>query len=80
MIEVRQLVKQHGTLRVLDGVSLTVHPGEVTVIIGPSGGGKSTLLRCINGLETFQEGEVQVAEVCLRAMLPKQGNGLVKEI
>jgi ABC-type polar amino acid transport system ATPase subunit len=75
MIEVRQLVKHHGSLRVLDCVSLTVHPGEVTVIIGPSGGGKSTLLRCINGLETFQEGEVQVAEVCLRAMLPNQGNG-----
>ena len=75
MIEVRQLVKHHGSLRVLDSVSLTVHPGEVTVIIGPSGGGKSTLLRCINGLETFQGGEVQVAEVCLRAMLPNQGNG-----
>ncbi len=60
MIDVRDLVKNHGTLRVLDGVTLTVRRGEVAVIIGPSGGGKSTLLRCINGLETFQQGEVRV--------------------
>jgi ABC-type polar amino acid transport system ATPase subunit len=65
MIEVRGLVKHHGPLRVLDGVSLAVRRGEVTSIIGPSGGGKSTLLRCINGLEDFQEGEVRVDEVCL---------------
>jgi len=66
MIDVRQLVKSHGTLRVLDGVSLSVARGEVAAVIGPSGGGKSTLLRCINGLETFEEGEVQVDDVCLR--------------
>ncbi len=65
MIEVRNLVKNHGDLRVLDGVSLSVRRGEVATIIGPSGGGKSTLLRCINGLETFQGGEVQVDEVRL---------------
>jgi ABC-type polar amino acid transport system ATPase subunit len=67
MIEVRNLVKCHGPLRVLDGVSLSVRPGEVAVVVGPSGGGKSTLLRCINGLETFQEGEIQVGEVVFRA-------------
>jgi ABC-type polar amino acid transport system ATPase subunit len=66
MIELRDLVKYHNALRVLDGVSLTVRRGEVAVIIGPSGGGKSTLLRCINGLETFQEGEVRVDNIVLR--------------
>jgi ABC-type polar amino acid transport system ATPase subunit len=66
MIDVRGLVKHHGSLRVLDGVSLSVRRGEVAAVIGPSGGGKSTLLRCINGLETFEEGEVQVDEVRLR--------------
>jgi ABC-type polar amino acid transport system ATPase subunit len=65
MIEVRDLVKDHGLLRVLDGVSLSVRRGEVAAIIGPSGGGKSTLLRCINGLETFEAGEVQVDGVRL---------------
>jgi ABC-type polar amino acid transport system ATPase subunit len=65
MIDVRKLVKSHGTLRVLDGVSLAVRRGEVAAVIGPSGGGKSTLLRCINGLETFEGGEIQVDEVTL---------------
>jgi ABC-type polar amino acid transport system ATPase subunit len=75
MIEVRDLVKNHGTLRVLDGVSLSVRRGEVAAVIGPSGGGKSTLLRCINGLETFQEGEVQVDEVRLRPGAPRREMG-----
>ena len=70
MIEVRNLVKNHGDLRVLDGVSLSVRRGEVATVIGPSGGGKSTLLRCINGLETFQDGEVQVDDVHLRPAPP----------
>ena len=60
MIDVRELVKSHGSQRVLDGVSLSVRRGEVAAVIGPSGGGKSTLLRCINGLETFDAGEVHV--------------------
>jgi ABC-type polar amino acid transport system ATPase subunit len=65
VISIRGLVKEHGPLRVLDGVSLTVARGEVAVLIGPSGGGKSTLLRCINGLESFQDGEVSVDGLCL---------------
>jgi ABC-type polar amino acid transport system ATPase subunit len=66
MISVRNLVKNHGELRVLDGVSLSVSRGQVATIVGPSGGGKSTLLRCITGLDTFQDGEVQVDEVLFR--------------
>jgi ABC-type polar amino acid transport system ATPase subunit len=65
MIDVRKLVKSHGPLRVLDGVSLSVRRGEVATVIGPSGGGKSTLLRCINGLEMFEAGEIQVDDVRL---------------
>jgi ABC-type polar amino acid transport system ATPase subunit len=67
MIEVCGLVKTFGSLRVLDGVSLTVQRGEVAVVVGPSGGGKSTLLRCLNGLETFQEGEVRIGDVTFAA-------------
>src|SRR3954471_5053936 len=66
MIEVKNLIKDHGPLRVLDGVSLSVCRGEVATVIGPSGGGKSTLLRCINGLESFQGGEVKVQDITLR--------------
>jgi ABC-type polar amino acid transport system ATPase subunit len=60
MIEVEGLVKRHGSLEVLKGVTLRVAPGEVAVIVGPSGGGKSTFLRCLNGLESFQGGAVTV--------------------
>ncbi|HEY1381700.1 MAG TPA: amino acid ABC transporter ATP-binding protein [Gemmataceae bacterium] len=66
MISVTNLVKHHGSLRVLDGASLEVPRGEVAVVVGPSGGGKSTLLRCINGLEPFQGGEVRVQDLALR--------------
>jgi ABC-type polar amino acid transport system ATPase subunit len=65
VIRVSNLTKSYGSHRILDDVSLEVHQGEVTALVGPSGGGKSTLLRCINGLEDFQAGEVAVGEVTL---------------
>jgi ABC-type polar amino acid transport system ATPase subunit len=67
MISVRELVKRHGTLDVIKGISLTVQKGTVVAMIGPSGGGKSTFLRCINGLEVFQGGEIQIDNLTLRA-------------
>ena len=67
MIEVNALVKRHGTLEVLRGLSLQVNRGEVAAIIGPSGGGKSTFLRCLNGLETFQGGTVTIDGLTLGA-------------
>jgi ABC-type polar amino acid transport system ATPase subunit len=60
MIEVNDLHKRHGRLEVLSGVTLRVAEGEVAAIIGPSGGGKSTFLRCLNGLEPFESGTVKV--------------------
>jgi polar amino acid transport system ATP-binding protein len=60
MIEVCDLVKRHGPLEVLRGVSLEIARGEVAAIIGPSGGGKSTFLRCLNGLEPFQGGSIAI--------------------
>jgi ABC-type polar amino acid transport system ATPase subunit len=62
MIAVKNLHKRHGDHQVLRGITLDVNEGEVAVIVGPSGGGKSTLLRCINGLETFDDGEIHVGE------------------
>jgi ABC-type polar amino acid transport system ATPase subunit len=60
VIRVTNVVKYHGTHRILDGATLEVPRGKVAALVGPSGGGKSTLLRCINGLELFQEGEIAV--------------------
>jgi len=60
MIAIANLVKKYGRNEILKGISFEVHKGEVHSIIGPSGGGKSTFLRCINGLEPFQGGTVRV--------------------
>lgn len=58
MIEVKNLSKKFNDNVVLDNVSLTINTGDVVGIIGPSGTGKSTLLRCINQLELPEQGEI----------------------
>jgi polar amino acid transport system ATP-binding protein len=60
MITIANLVKRYDRNEILKGISFEVRKGEVHSIIGPSGGGKSTFLRCINGLEPFQGGEIRV--------------------
>lgn len=58
LLQVKNLVKEYGETRILDGVNLDIARGEVVVVVGPSGCGKSTLLRCINALEPIQGGQV----------------------
>ena len=58
MLKITNLHKYFGKLEVLKGIDLTLNKGEVLVIIGPSGGGKSTFLRCINHLEKPTKGEI----------------------
>jgi polar amino acid transport system ATP-binding protein len=67
-IRVTDLHKSFGALEVLKGVSLTAHKGDVVAIIGGSGSGKSTFLRCINFLETPSSGQIIVngEEIALR--------------
>jgi polar amino acid transport system ATP-binding protein len=60
VVQVASVVKEFGTLRVLDGVSLDVGRGQTVAIVGRSGSGKSTLLRCIAGLETIQAGKIEI--------------------
>ncbi|MBQ0015124.1 MAG: amino acid ABC transporter ATP-binding protein [Clostridia bacterium] len=59
-VEVTNLEKHFGKNQVLKGVDLTVYEGEVLCIIGPSGGGKSTFLRCLNALEEATGGKIVI--------------------
>ena len=58
IIKTVNLHKSFGSLHVLQGVNQTIHKGEVISIIGPSGGGKSTFLRCLNLLEKPEKGQI----------------------
>ncbi len=62
ILRIQNLHKKFGSSEVLKGLNLTVDEGEVVVIIGPSGTGKSTLLRCINRLETPDSGEIYLED------------------
>lgn len=70
MITLTNIHKRYGQTEVLRGISMSVRKGEVCVLLGPSGGGKSTLLRTINGLETFDDGRIDVGDVALE---PRDG-------
>ena len=58
VLSAKNIIKNYGELEVLKGINLDVHKGEVVVIIGASGCGKSSFLRCMNGLEDIQGGEI----------------------
>lgn len=63
MIDAKNVKKSFGKNLVLKGVSLSVKPKEVVVIMGASGSGKSTFLRCLNGLEKVDSGEIYINNV-----------------
>jgi polar amino acid transport system ATP-binding protein len=59
-LEIKNVEKEFGTVKVLRGLNMSVTEHQVVCLIGPSGCGKSTLLRCINGLEPIQGGEIRL--------------------
>ncbi|PMN72269.1 amino acid ABC transporter ATP-binding protein [Enterovibrio norvegicus] len=67
MIAVKNLSKRFGDVEVLKHIDLDVKQGEIVVIIGPSGTGKSTLLRCLNYLETPTTGDIQIGDAHVNA-------------
>ena len=58
LFEIKDLQKKFGSLTVFDGLNETIYKGDVVVIIGPSGGGKSTFIRCLNLLEQPTAGKI----------------------
>ena len=60
MVEFKNVIKRFGASTVLNGITLSIEAGEVVVVVGPSGSGKSTFLRCINVLETIEDGDLLV--------------------
>ena len=62
VLEMKDIHKSFGSLEVLKGIDLNVDKGEVVAIIGPSGGGKTTLLRCATTLETIDKGQIKIGD------------------
>ena len=60
MININNLNKHYGSIKVLNNISINIKKGEIFAIVGHSGAGKSTLLRCINGLEDYTDGSLMV--------------------
>ena len=79
MIKTVDLHKSFGNLHVLTGVSETIHKGEVVSIIGPSGGGKSTFLRCLNLLEKPESGKIYFEGTEITGNLTKEEKKAIKE-
>ncbi len=73
-LEIRNLHKRYGDLEVLKGISLTARDGDVISILGSSGSGKSTFLRCINLLENPHQGQILVAGEELKLKASKNGD------
>lgn len=67
MISIQNLAKRFGDSTIFSGLNLTIEKREIVVVIGPSGTGKSTLLRCINFLETADEGRVTIDSLSVAA-------------
>lgn len=80
IIEVKDLAKNFSDNQVLKNISEQVNPGQVIVVIGPSGGGKSTFLRCLNLLETPTSGEVDFDGQNLTTLDTKKVNTLREQM
>lgn len=80
MIRVRDLHKSYGSVPLFKGIHLSVAKGEAVACIGPSGSGKSTFLRCINGLEFFEEGEIDIDGLALHSIDRKRPSAKDREI
>ena len=68
MLKIVDLKKKFGQVEVLKGISFQIDDGEIGVILGKSGAGKTTLIRCINGLESFDSGKIVLDDVEIKSI------------
>ncbi|RXJ87092.1 methionine ABC transporter ATP-binding protein [Arcobacter sp. CECT 8985] len=80
MVEIKNLNKYYGNVKVLNDINLSIEKGDIFAIVGHSGAGKSTLLRCINGLEEYQEGSLLVNKKEVKDLKKKKLNEFRKKI
>ncbi|MGR3660157.1 MAG: ABC transporter ATP-binding protein [Paracoccaceae bacterium] len=73
-VKLKNLVKDYGSVRAVNGVNLEIEDGEFVVFIGPSGCGKSTLLRMIAGLEEISDGTLSIGENVVNLLEPRERN------
>lgn len=77
MIEIKNLSKSFGDKKILKDISIRLEDSEILAIVGPSGGGKTTLLRCISGLETMDHGEVFIDQKQIDPTKHQNGENLI---
>lgn len=80
MIEIKNLRKFYGNLEVLKGIDLQIEEGKIFGLVGRSGTGKSTLLRCINGLEKYNEGSLYVGDIDVKNLSEKELRSFRKDV
>lgn len=68
MLKIVDLKKKFGQVEVLKGISFQIDDGEIGVVLGKSGAGKTTLIRCINGLESFDSGKIVLDNVEIKSI------------
>jgi ABC-type polar amino acid transport system ATPase subunit len=80
VINIQQLTKCHGPRTVLEGIDARVDSGDVIAVTGPSGVGKSTLLRCLNYLEPFEDGRIDIDDIVLKPGMSRGHSNVLREL
>ena len=70
-VELRSVVKDFGETRIVKGIDLIIYKDEFVALVGPSGCGKTTTLRMIAGLEEITSGEIQIGDIVINDVDPK---------